>query len=371
MKITAAVAVTPKERFEISEVELEEPREDEILVRIEAVGLCHTDIVARDQILPVPLPAVLGHEGAGVVVKTGSAVTKVVTGDHVVLSFRSCGTCTRCRAGEPTYCEQSLALNYTGCRVDGSKSIHNHDGAVSSNFFGQSSFATHAIAYETNVVKVDRDIPLKLLGPLGCGVQTGAGAVLRALACSPGSSLVIFGGGSVGLSAVLGAVLAGCSTIIVSDPMPERRALALSLGATHAVDPSIEKVPRFVRGITRAGADYALDTTGVGPVMDSALASLRPHGTLGLLGVPSNPEQGLPGLASTVLMFGYTIKGIIEGDSQPDEFIPELISHYREGRFPFDKLITLYPFDQINQAVDDQHAGKIVKAVLTMPSPDE
>lgn len=369
MKITAALAVLPKHEFEFAELDLDEPRTDEILVRIAAVGLCHTDIVARDQILPIPLPAILGHEGAGIVVKVGDNVTKVAPGDHVVLSFRSCSACTRCLAGEPTYCEQALALNYTGCRTDGSKAIHSHEGPVSSNFFGQSSFATHAIAYETNVVKVDPEIPLHLLGPLGCGVQTGAGAVLRALACPPGSSLVIFGGGSVGLSAVLGAVIAGCSTIIVSDPLPERRALALELGATHVIDPSNEKATRFVRGITGAGADYALDTTGAGPVMESALGSLRPHGTLGLLGVPSNPEQGLPGLASTVLMSGYTIKGIIEGDSQPDSFIPELIAHYREGRFPFDKLITLYPFEQINQAVQDQHDGKIVKAVLTMPSP--
>lgn len=371
MKITAALAVSAERPFELTELQLDEPRSDEIVVQIHAVGLCHTDLVARDQILPVPLPAVLGHEGAGVVVKVGDDVTKVVPGDHVVLSFRSCGICTRCKAGEPTYCEQALALNYTGCRTDGSKAIHSHEGSVSSNFFGQSSFATHAIAYETNVVKVDPEMPLDLLGPLGCGVQTGAGAVLRALSCPPGSSLVIFGGGSVGLSALLGAVVAGCSTIIVSDPKPERRALALELGATHVIDPLNEKVTKFVRGVTGAGADFALDTTGAGPVMDSALGCLRPHGTLGLLGVPSKADQGLPGLASTVLMFGYTIKGIIEGDSEPDTFIPELINYYREGRFPFDKLITLYPFDQINEAVQDQHDGKIVKAVLKMSHPSD
>lgn len=368
MKITAAVAKFPKADFEFAELELEEPRDDEILVRIAAVGLCHTDLVARDQILPVPLPAILGHEGAGIVVRVGANVSKVAEGDHVVLTFRSCAVCTRCLAGEPTYCEQALALNYTGCRPDGSKAIHDHGAPVSSNFFGQSSFATYALAYESNVVKIDPSVPLELLGPLGCGVQTGAGAVLRALACPKGSSIVILGGGSVGLSAVLGAVIAGCTTIIVSDPKAERRALALELGATHVIDPTAEKVNKVVRRLTGAGADFALDTTGAGPVMDSALGCLRPHGTLGLLGVPSNPEQRLPGLASTVLMFGYTIKGIIEGDSQPDSFIPELISYYLEGRFPFDKLISLYRFDQLNQAVQDQHDGKIVKAVLTMPN---
>ncbi|MYL99741.1 alcohol dehydrogenase catalytic domain-containing protein [Novosphingobium sp. FGD1] len=367
MKITAALATAPKTDFKFAELDLDEPRGDEILVGISAVGLCHTDIVARDQVLPIPLPAVLGHEGAGVVVRVGANVTKVVPGDHVVLTFRSCGKCARCRSGEPTYCEQALALNYKGCRADGSKSLHSHGEAISSNFFGQSSFATHALAYETNVVKVDRDIPLDLLGPLGCGVQTGAGAVLRALNCYKGSSLVIFGGGSVGLSAVLGAVIAQCSTIVVSDPKPERRALALDLGATHVIDPANEKASKVVRELTGAGADFVLDTTGAGPVMESALGCLRPHGTLGLLGVPSDPEQRLPGLASTTLMFGYTIKGIIEGDSQPDIFIPELIRHYLEGRFPFDKLVTFYDFDDINRAVQDQHDGKIVKAVLKMP----
>ncbi|UZW53919.1 NAD(P)-dependent alcohol dehydrogenase [Sphingobium sp. JS3065] len=369
MKITAAIATAPKADFELADLQLDEPRADEILVRIAAVGLCHTDLVARDQILPVPLPAVFGHEGAGVVVRVGANVSKVAEGDHVVLTFRSCGVCARCVAGEPTYCEQALALNYTGCRPDGSKSLHRHDAPVSSNFFGQSSFATYALAYEANVVKVDPAIPLDLLGPLGCGVQTGAGAVLRALACPKGSSIVILGGGSVGLSAVLGAVLAECATIIVSDPITERRALAMELGATHVLDPTVERVDKMVRGLTGAGADYALDTTGAGPVMESALASLRPHGTLGLLGVPSNPTQGLPGLASTVLLSGYTIKGIIEGDSEPDSFIPELLSHYLAGRFPFDKLISRYRFDQINEAVRDHHEGKIVKAVLTMPDP--
>lgn len=367
MKITAAIATSPKTDFELADVELDDPRDDEILVRIAAVGLCHTDLVARDQILPVPLPAVFGHEGAGVVVRVGANISKVTEGDHVILTFRSCGVCTRCAAGEPTYCEQAAALNYTGCRTDGSKAIHRHEVAVSSNFFGQSSFATYALAYETNVVKIVPQVPLELVGPLGCGVQTGAGAVLRALVCPKGSSIVILGGGSVGLSAVLGAVLAECATIIVSDPKPERRALAIELGATHVIDPAVEKVNKVVRSLTGAGADFALDTTGAGPVMESALASLRPHGTLGLLGVPSDPAQGLPGLASTVLMAGYTIKGIIEGDSEPDSFIPELLSHYLAGRFPFDKLITCYRFDQINQAVQDQHDGKIVKAVLTMP----
>lgn len=365
MKITAAVTRGAGAEFEIADLSLEEPRDDEVLVRISAVGLCHTDLVARDQILPVPLPAVFGHEGAGVVVKTGAAVTKVKPGDPVLLTFSYCGECTRCQAGEPAYCELSVGLNFGGCRLDGSKSLHEHGKPVSSHFFCQSSFATHALATENNVVKVDPDLPLETLAPLGCGVQTGAGAVLNALVCPPRSSLVIFGGGSVGLSAVLGAVVAGCSTIIVSDPVGQRRDLALELGATHVIDPLNENAGEKVRAITGKGVDFALETTGIAAVMNEAISCLRPHGTLGLLGVPVDPRQPTPGYATAVLMYGYTIKGIIEGESNPDDFLPKLIDLYRQGKFPFDRLISFYPFERINQAVQDQHDGKIVKAILT------
>lgn len=365
MKIKAAVTRSRGAPFEFAEVELGALRDDEILVEIKAVGLCHTDLVARDQILPVPLPAVFGHEGTGVVVRTGKAVTKVGAGDRVVLTFRSCGHCTRCDAGEPTYCESAVGLNYAGCRPDGTKTLSLGGEPVSSNFFGQSSFASHAVAYETNVVRVEEDLPFATLAPLGCGIQTGAGAVLRALKCPEGSSILITGGGSVGLSAVLAAKVAGCRTIIVSDPLAERRALALELGATHVHDPAEGKLASSCRTIEKAGVDYALDTTGIARVTDGALAALRPHGTLGLLGVPNDPAQPVPGTASAVLTFGYTIKGIIEGDSDPDSFIPELIRLRRAGRFPYDRLITTYRFEELNDAVADQHDGKIVKAVLT------
>ena len=365
MQIRAAVTRSKSSAFEFVDMELDALREDEILVEIKAVGLCHTDLVARDQILPIPLPAVFGHEGTGIVVETGAAVRKVAPGDRVVLTFRSCGHCQRCSSGEPTYCESAVALNYSGCRHDGSKTLRLDGQAVSGNFFGQSSFASHAVAYETNVVKIEADLPFEKLAPLGCGVQTGAGAVLRALKCPPGSSLLITGGGSVGLSAVLAAVVAGCRVIIVSDPKAERRELALELGATAVHDPAEGKLAPFVRAITGAGIDYALDTTGLAPVMHAALSSLRPHGTLGLLGIPADPAQPLPGSASSVLTFGYTIKGIIEGDSEPDSFIPELIALHLEGRFPYDRMISAYPFEQLNEAVADQHEGKIVKAVLT------
>ena len=366
MKITAAIAPAKDIDFVIAEVDLEEPRDDEILVRIVAVGLCHTDLVARAGQLPIALPAVLGHEGAGVVERVGAGVTKVVPGDHVVLTMRSCGQCARCRDSDPSYCDLGAPLNFTGTRPDGSSAIR-HDGKqLSASFFGQSSFASHALAYADNVVKVDKALPLAMRAPLGCGIQTGVGAVLRSLACPAGATLLITGGGSVGLSAVMGAAIAGCATIIVSDPLADRRALALELGATHVVDPRSQDVRAFVKELTGAGVDFAIDTTGVEAVMNTALGSLRRRGVIGLVGLPHHHDAPTPGTARDVLLGGFTVRGIIEGDSNPDQFIPELTDHYVKGRLPLERLITTYPLAQINTAVEDQHRGKTTKAVLLL-----
>jgi aryl-alcohol dehydrogenase len=370
MQIVAAVAVEPKGDFKIETLTLDEPRPDEILVRVVACGICHTDIVFRDQVVPIQLPAVLGHEGSGVVERVGANVTRVAPGDHVVLTFRCCGNCARCRAGEPSYCHEMGSLNSSGARTDGTQAIHRGGDPISSNFLGQSSFASHALAYEDNVVVVDKDLPLQLLGPLGCGVQTGAGAVLRALRCPAGSSLLVMGGGPVGLSAVMAAVVAGCSRILVSDPLASRRKLASQLGATAVADPQADNIAEFVRNLTGAGCDYVIDTTGIPAVMNQAMTCLRPNGTLGLLGVPSPQDTPTPGLAGQVLHYGLTVRGIIEGNSEPQVFIPELLALFRAGRFPFDKLIRTYPLAEINAATRDQHRGLCAKPVLLMEGAD-
>jgi aryl-alcohol dehydrogenase len=368
VKVLAAVARAPHQPFSLEELELDAPREDEILVRVSSVGICHTDLIARDQILPVGLPAVLGHEGAGVVERVGSAVGKVQARDRVILTFRSCGRCPRCADSLPAYCQSAPRLNFTGLRPDGSKSLRTPAGEpVSGNFFGQSSFATYALAYESNVVKAPDDTPLDLCGPLGCGIQTGAGAVMRSLACPAGSSLLVAGGGSVGLAAVIAAAARGCATIVLSEPRPERRALALELGATHVIDPAGQPLRETVRGILPRGADFALDCTGVPEVLDALVDCLGSHGTLGLVGVPPSAEAGLPGRLTQAITLGLTLKGIIEGDSDPDVFIPELLALRREGRFPFERLIATFPFEQINEAVAAQHDGRCIKAVLLMP----
>lgn len=364
MQVTAAVARSAGGDFVLEEVELDEPRADEILVRIGAVGVCHTDLVARDGGMPFTLPAVLGHEGAGVVVRTGASVTKVAAGDRVAITFRSCGQCERCQSGNPAYCYTMPALNYIGMRPDGTKAIHRDGEAVSSNFFGQSSFATYALAYETNVLKLPDDIPFELAAPLGCGVQTGAGGVMLALNCPAGTSILVTGGGAVGLSAVMGAAIQGCSPIIVVEPHASRRELARALGATHAIDPVAQPdLAAAVRAILPQGVDYAFDTTGRPDTLAAVMGTLAPKGVFGIVGVPP-PGTAMPGDLGTVLTFGQTVRGIIEGDSDPDAFIPVLIDHWRAGRLPLEKLVRTYPFAQINEAIEAQHHGDCVKVVL-------
>lgn len=367
MHITAAVTRSPSQMFCVEEVELDAPREDEVLVKIDAVGLCHTDIVVAEGVLPIPMPGVLGHEGAGTVVAVGAKVSKLKKGDRVVMTFNFCGECVQCLKGAPSYCVNFMPLNYAPVRGDGSHTICacGTEAGISGCFFGQSSFASHALGNERNVVKVADDVPLTFLGPLGCGFQTGAGAVMRSLKAEAGSGIIVFGGGPVGLSAVMGARVQGCKTIILVEPMAERRALGLELGATHVIDPKAQDVVGRVREIVPEGVNNAVDTSGAVAAMEAALGCLAMRGTLALIGVPSNPAAALPLNVLAALSNGLTVRAVIEGDSDPHEFIPQLVDLYKAGKFPIDKLVRTYPFAAINQAVDEQKRGLCVKAVLT------
>jgi aryl-alcohol dehydrogenase len=364
MQIDAAVARADQAGFSIEKVTLDAPRPDEILVRIAAVGLCHTDLFAKAGGI-IPLPAILGHEGSGVVEAVGADIVKVRPGDRVGLTFRSCGQCPNCVAGQAAYCHYLPALNYAGTRIDGTRTLTSGDEPLSSSFFAQSAFATYALAYERNVIPLPDAMPLELAGPLGCGIQTGAGAIMRSLACEAGSSLVIFGAGSVGLAAVMGAAIQACGAVIVVERHAARRDLALELGATHVIDPDAGDVAAAVRAILPTGSAYALDTTGRPEVQTIGVACLAPRGVLGLVGIaPAGSPP--PGEANMLLTFGHTIRGINEGDSNPDTFIPELIALHLEGRLPFDRLVRTYPFAAINDAVRDQLAGDCIKPILLM-----
>ncbi len=363
MKIKAAVVYEKSTPFRIEELELDDPREDEILVRIVATGICHTDLAGRDGHLPIPAPPyVFGHEGAGIVERTGARVAKVKPGDHVVLSWDCCGSCPPCRTGQPSYCLHFFRHNFHGARPDGTTTLRKDGRAIHGAFFGQSSFADFALVNERNVVKVTRDVPLEILGPLACGVLTGAGAVMNTLHPRPGSSLAVFGAGNVGLSAILGAVVCGCTTIIAVDRRPEPLKAAQEFGATHTLNAAEADPVEAIRGITGGGADFSLECVGNPQVLRQAVDCLPRRGVCRLLGVVAPGTQ--VSLDMDLLMNGRTVKGIIEGDAVPDLFIPRLIELYQRGRLPFDRMITFYPFDRINRAAADMEQRRVIKPVL-------
>lgn len=365
MQITAAVVRSRGGPFRLETLDIEEPRAGEVLVRVVATGVCHTDMVMRDQDLPTPQPVVLGHEGAGVVERVGPGVTKVAPGDHVVMAFNSCGGCPSCRDQAPSYCHEFFPRNFIGVRPDGSSGLSKNGETIHANIFGQSSFATHALCHERNAVRIPRTAPLEILGPLGCGVMTGAGAVLNALKVEAGRSLVVFGAGAVGLSAMLAAEAVGAGPITVVDINPARLELALELGADHALDGREGGVVERIREITGAGADYTLDTTANLAVMRQAVDALAPRGTCGLVGASRmGDELSLDAVA--LMSGGRVVRGVVEGDADPDVFIPHLIELHQAGRFPFDRLIAFYPFEAIGQAVADGEAGRVVKPVVRM-----
>ena len=365
MKASAAIIREIGGPFRIEDVEIAAPSGSEVLVRMVGVGMCHTDLVARDG-FPVPMPIVLGHEGSGVVEAVGPDVKNLAAGDHVVLSFNSCNACATCAEDLPAYCHNFLAENFAGVRLaDGTTPISKGDEVIHGNFFGQSSFASYAIAHERNTVKVAKDLPLEILGPLGCGVQTGAGAAVLSLGLKPGQSLAIFGGGAVGLSALLGARAVGAGTVIIIEPNVARGKLALELGATHVINPKecddvLAKIKELGGG---AGVNHALDTTGIPDVIAIAVETMTANGMLGLIAVPP-PEAMLPANMMSMLVRGVGVKYITEGDADPQTFIPQMIKWYQAGKFPFDRLVKTFPFDQINEAAKASETGEAIKPVL-------
>lgn len=350
--IQAAVLRKQGGPLAIESLDMDAPRADEVLVRIVASGICRTDIDFCDEWYDGAEALVLGHEGAGVVERVGRNVQTVSPGDPVVLSYQSCGSCRACRSGRPMDCDRLWDLNFGFQRQDGSNGLQR--SGVRGHFFGQSSFATRALATERNLVKVPRDLPLELLAPLGCGLQTGAGTVLNSLRVPKGAGIAVFGTGAVGLAAVMAARIVGASPIIGVDIVPGRLALALELGAGNVIDGGREDVAARIAAITGAGVDYVVETTGMQEMHRLAVEVLNPGGTVALM--TGGDGAAYPGGRRTI--------GIREGDAVPQSFIPYLIDLYRAGEFPFDRLVKFYDFREINQAMADARRGETIKPVL-------
>ncbi|MFG2869342.1 NAD(P)-dependent alcohol dehydrogenase [Streptomyces sp. NPDC048338] len=359
-RVRAAVTESPGAPFTVRDADLEDPRPCEVLVRMTAVGICHTDLGMRDAWPRRLTPMVFGHEGAGRVEAVGAEVTGLAPGDHVCLSFASCGTCEQCAAGHPAYCHAARDRNLSGGRVDGTTPLSLDGTPLHGGFFGQSSFATHAVVHERGVVRVPPDLAAAVAAPLGCSGQTGAGTVLNRLRPEPGSSLIVLGAGGVGLSALMAAVAVGCDPVVAVDPVASRRALALGLGAKAALAPG-DGLVAALRDLTGGGAHHAVETTGRPEMARRAVGALRPRGELALLGIGGEVTFDVMGL----LAKGIRVHGVLEGDSDPGRFIPELVGLHRRGLFPLDRLITTFPFEDIGAAVAAMGDGSVVKPVLT------
>ncbi|MGY3749870.1 NAD(P)-dependent alcohol dehydrogenase [Vagococcus acidifermentans] len=366
MKIKAAVVKAPGDDYRIETVELQELQDTDILVKIVASGICRSDYSERNGAV-VPFPNILGHEGSGIVEKIGRSVTTVQPGDHVILSYGYCDKCKKCNEGHPSSCYHWMDINNSGVNPRGEHVFKDEDGKEINNFFNQSAFATYSITNEANIVKVDKDIDLRILGPLGCGLGTGSGVVMEVLNPKPGSSMAIFGTGAVGFAALMAAKIVGCSTIIALDINAERLNKAKELGATHVINSQehsetlVDEIKELTGGV---GVDYAIDTSGVIPVMQQALAVVSNGGTFVPLAVTKKEFE-----VNTFfnLVFGNKkMVGCLIGDTIPKYHLPRLIDFYKKGQFPFDQFIKFYDFEDIVQAEADSVSGKTLKSVLIM-----
>ena len=353
----AAIVEAPGAPFRIVPVAIDAPGPGQVRVEIHACGVCHTDMVMRDGALPVPFPVIFGHEGAGVVEAVGAGVDGVKPGDHVLLSFHSCGHCPACDDHQPGYCNEFVARNFLGTPAVGEGGVRRDGMPVGSNIFGQSAFATHALAHVDNVVPIDTALPLALLAPLGCGIQTGAGTVMEVLNVQAGDRIAVLGGGAVGLAAVMAARIRQAGVIAVLDKHRPRLDLARELGATQVAGELSALAGTF---------DHLIDTTGSPAVVQAVVGLLAARGTLALVG--AYPETSMPLDLSAVMSLGRRIVGVVEGGIAPRSFIPRLIEHYRAGELPLEKLVRPYPFDQIEEAFMASKAGDVIKPVLIMPA---
>jgi Zn-dependent alcohol dehydrogenase len=367
MQITAAVVQELHGPFVVRDVELDEPGPGEVLVKVAATGFCHTDGIARHGDLPFPLPGVLGHEGAGTVAAVGPGVTSVHEGQAVVIGWPSCGACRNCQDGEPRYCLRLGEAIVGGHRLDGPSALRTRDGEpLASHFFGQSSFATYSLTTESALVPVPEGLPVEMMGPLACGLSTGAGAVFHTARPLPGASLVVYGVGTVGLAAIMAATNSPATTIIAVDRHASRLRMATEMGATHVVDATDTNVVEAINDICGGPADLALECTGVISVVRQAVDSVGMRGTCILIGgAPAGAEFSVDHLST---LWGKSIVGTLGGSGRSLRLIGGLMGLYAQGRFPFDRLVEYFPLERIEEAVEASYSGDVIKPVLTMPN---
>jgi aryl-alcohol dehydrogenase len=356
MKIKAAVLSGPGKKLAITELDLAEPRDQEVLVKISACGVCHTDLWVQDYSRHYPI--VLGHETSGIIEKTGKGVTGLQPGDPVVLSYTYCGECEACRSGRTYECEHLYDF-FEGLRLDGT-SPRSLRGKPVAALIGQGGFAAYTVCHKNTVVKVDGGFDLQLLGPLGCGVLTGAGSVLNCLKPAKKKAIAIGGVGCVGLSALMAAKRSGCSPIIAIDRIPGRLEMAKELGATHCINGDETDISAEIKKFC-GGVDYAFDTSGNRRLLDALRIRLNPGASACGVGI-----GGSMNLSRKEKEQGKTWEDTTAGWSVPQKLIPRLLAWHKAGKFPFDRMIKVFPFDEINEAFEANRSGSVIKPVVVI-----
>ncbi|KAF4964896.1 hypothetical protein FSARC_7241 [Fusarium sarcochroum] len=383
----ALVVATANGGFEPREVYLGEVRSNEILIRMVATGICHTDFSGQNGTIPVPMPVILGHEGAGVVEEVGAQVKHVQVGDHVLLSFPACETCTSCRKGQPAHCEEGPRLIFGGARLDNSTPFSLADGQRVHSFFGQSSFSSRSIVNGYCATSIDKDLPLSVLCPFGCSIQTGAGTVLNILSPTVDSSVVVYGAGSVGLAGIIAAAnLTPATKIIAVDICDEKLLLAQRLGATHAINSSKEDVVRAIRHLTNGdGSSHAFDTTGIKAVIENMFEASANGARIASVASPPKGEP-IHIEVSTWIGRGLVYSAVSQGSAVPrlvsarrklnipcvnllilmyrHKFLPALVEFWKQGRLPVDEMVTEYSWKDFAKMQEDVRQGVCVKPVL-------
>lgn len=350
------------EPLHIMSLDLAEPGPDEVLVRIDAAGVCHSDLSVLTGQRPRPMPMAIGHEAAGSVLRTGNNVDDILPGDHVVLAFMPhCGACTNCRAGRTTLCTPGAVANRDGCLLGGNRRLSTSDGHVN-HHLGVSAFSEYAVVHRSSAVVIDRDIPFDIAAVFGCAMLTGAGAVWNTAGMQPGDSACVIGLGGVGLAAVMGGVVAGASTLVAIDPVESKRELALHLGATHACHP--EDAAEVVSRATEGGVRWAIEAAGVVSAIEQAFSLLARGGAVVSVGLPA-PDAVLSLPAVAFVADAKSLIGSYMGSCEPQRDIPKMVALWREGKLPVEKLVDgRYPLREVNAAMDRLADGVAVRQIL-------
>ncbi len=358
----AAVLYEQRKPLVVEDIEVEDPKANEVLLKMAAAGICHTDLHYIDGLWPTALPVVMGHEGAGVVEKVGPGVTSVKPGDHVILSWMPpCGVCPACVRGEPYLCIRGLTRSST--MADGTTRLKKGDQQIH-HFLSVSSFAEYAVVPEAGAIKIRSDAPLDKASLVGCGVMTGVGAVFNSAKVTPGSSVAVFGCGGVGLNVIQGAALANATTIIAVDTLDNKLEMAKQFGATHVINSSMgDPVPQ-IQAITRGmGVDFGFEVVGKASVITQTFEATRFGGMALLVGMPPAASNAV--ISTTGIFLNKTLTGAFYGSANVRRDMPMLIDLYMAGKLKLDELVSrTYPLEKINEAFEAMKKGEVARSII-------